>query len=199
MRPAGPAPDPPSAPQARPRDRRRTWLPVVAVSAVLFVVVFGGEITQAALSTEVGPQVGVAGVVSVRPLSGWRVAGRSHVAGIPDLRITRGNGNLDVLVSPFDGGEKALVLAYLHQIVAPQARQLRVSATFEEVPVGRGLTGVGVRYIGLFGDRATPIEGEVTGAVAHGNGVVFDGWAPSGLFQYVQSDLHTMIANARFA
>jgi hypothetical protein len=169
------------------------------VLAVLFVVVEGGIIAENALSSAAGPPVGVAGVVTVRPLSGWRAAGRFHVKGIPDLRLTRGNGNLDVLVTRFPGDSRQLVVAYLRSIVAPQARQLRVSATLVEAPAGHGLTGFRGRYIGLFGDRATPIEGEVTAVVTHGVGVIFDAWAPSGLFQYVQSDVHAMIESARIA
>jgi hypothetical protein len=175
----------------------RTWLPLFGVAAVLLAVVGGGLLAEKALATAAGPPVGVANAVSVRPLSGWRVAGRVHVRGIPDLRITRGNGNLDVLATSFSGGSELLVRGYLRQVVAPQAQQLQVSAVFDTVRIGHGVVAVRGRYIGLFGDRAAPIEGEVTGLVVGGEGILFDGWAPEGLFQYVQDDIHTMIDRAR--
>jgi hypothetical protein len=66
------------------------------------------------------------------------------------------------------------------------------------VTLGGGVVAVRSFYIGLFGDRAAPIEGEVTGVVLRGVAIVFDGWAPSGLYQYVEGDVHTMIGSARF-
>ena len=174
-------------------------MPVLVVAFVLFAVVLGGRIAQDALASNAGEPVGVAGAVAVRPLSGWQVAGRAHVHGIPDLRLTRGNGNLDVLATTFPGGPTALVKAYLSQIVAPQARQLQVSSTFDTVRVAHGMSAVRGRYIGLFGDRAAPIEGEVTGLISDGHAILFDGWAPAGLFEYVQNDIHEMTDRARVA
>ena len=198
-----PAPPPlPRAPVPPVETRRHTdrkWTPVLLVAMVLFIVVVGGQITQAALSTERGAPVGVAGVVRIRPLSGWRVVGRVHVHGIPDLRVTRGTGNLEVLAAPFaERGSGQLVRLYLHDIVAPQAKQLQVSSTLETVSLGGGVVASRGFYIGLFGDRGTPIEGEVTAVTRQGEGIVFDGWAPSGMYQYVQGDVHTMIDGARF-
>ncbi|MFN2543781.1 MAG: hypothetical protein ABR600_04295 [Actinomycetota bacterium] len=187
----------PPPPGAASRKRRR-WLPVFGVAAVLLVVVLGGEITQGALATERGAPAGVAGVVTVRPLSGWRVAGRTSVDGIPDLRLTRGNGNLDVLAPSSSAAPDGLVDAYLHQILSPAARQLQVSSV-QRVSLGGGIAGARGFYIGLFGDRATPIEGEVTAVVVRGAAVLFDGWAPSGEFQYVRGDVHAMIDDARYA
>jgi hypothetical protein len=188
-----PAPPPPPLPSRR----ERRWVPVIAVAAVLFVVVVGGSITEDALAKSRQPPVGVAGLVSVRPLSGWEFAGRANVKGIPDLRLTRGNGNLDVLVTTFPGGDESLVRAYLHDIVAPQARQLQVSATFERVEIGHGRVASRARYIGLFGDRASPIEGDVTGLIVDGHAILFDGWAPAGVYEYVRDDVHHMIDDAR--
>jgi hypothetical protein len=56
---------------------------------------------------------------------------------------------------------------------------------------------VRVAYIGLFRGVQFQIEGQVTAVVsASGRGVVFDGWAPAGLLQYVTGDLQTMIDTA---
>jgi len=162
------------------------------------VVVLGGYVTAAALSTPAGPPVLVGGAVRVAPPSGWEVAGRS--TSPPGVRLTRGNGNLDVLAVPSGGDALALVDGYVERVLRPNAERLSVSPRYEEVRLRSGLPGVRVSYLGAFGRGQTPIEGEVTAVVSpDGVGVVFDGWAPRGLLPYVKDDIDRMIDTAEVA
>ena len=174
--------------------KARPVLATVSVLVVMVVVVFGGYVVAGALSQPAGPPVPVAGIVRVLPLSGWEVAERS--AEPPSVRLTRGSGNLDVMVFPFTGTPVELATEYVEQVLRPQADRLEVSRSVQLVRVG-SRSGVRVAYIGLFRGVQFQIEGQVTAVVsASGRGVVFDGWAPAGLLQYVTGDLQTMIDTA---
>lgn len=188
-------PDEPAAFQRR----ERTWLPTLAVLAVLLVVVLGGYVTAAALSEPTGAPVSVGGVVTVQPLSGWEVAGTRPVGGLPFVRLTRGGGNLDVVVVPsFGGSASSLADEYVQRVLKRQLSRLSVSGRLDHVALGDGLEAVRFRYVGVT-DNGASIEGESTAVVtAAGDGVVFDGWAPQGLLSYVDGDLHTMIDHAAF-
>lgn len=165
---------------------------------VLLVVVFGGFVVAAVLSTPAGPPVDVAGVVRVSPLSGWEVA--SRFVEPPLVRLTRGSGSLDVTARSFEGDAEELARRYVAEVLEPQADRLSVSRTFEPVRFASGLEGVRVPYVGRFGRSQTPIEGEVTAVVSpSGVGVVFDAWAPEGVLRYAAGDTRTMIERARIA
>jgi hypothetical protein len=174
--------------------RRHPILATTCVLAVMVVVVFGGYIVAGALSQPAGPPVVVAGIVRVSPLSGWEVAERS--AEPSSVRLTRGSGNLDVMVVPFTGTPTELTTEYVETVLRPQADRLEVSERVQPVRVG-SRSGVRVAYIGLFRGVQFQIEGAVTAVISSsGRGVVFDGWAPAGLLQYVMGDLDTMIDTA---
>ena len=179
--------------------RERTWLPTLAVLGVILVVVLGGYVTAAALSEPAGAPVSVDGVVTVQPLSGWEVADTRPVGGLPFARLTRGGGNLDVVVVPSYGGTASgLADDYVERVLKRQLSRLSVSGRLDHVALDDGLEGVRFRYVGVT-DTGASIEGEVTAVVtATGDGVVFDGWAPQGLLAYVDGDLHTMIDGATF-
>ncbi len=190
--PPRPAPEGNVAP---PRERR--WLPAFLVAVALSVVVFGGYLAAGALSAPAGRPVSVAGAVRVSPLSGWFVAVRS--ASPPGVELTRGSGNLDVLAIRFGGNAFGLTHEYVNQVLEPNADRLSLSRQVDRVTLSSGLSGVRISYVGLFGRRGqTATEGEVTAVVSPaGIGVVFDGWAPQGLLQYVSGDIQTMIETAR--
>jgi hypothetical protein len=168
----------------------------VVLAAVLGVVEFGGYIAAGALSQPAGPPVSVAGVVRVQPLSGWELAGR--FGSPPGARLSRGSGNLDFAALPFNGSSLDLVREYVNQVLEPGAEQLSVSKEAESVRLRSGLSGVRIRYIGLFGKAQASIEGEVTAIVSPaGVGAIFDAWSPEGLLQYVIDDIHRMIDRAQ--
>lgn len=174
----------------------RRVAPALALVLVILGVLFGGYVTAAFLSEPAGPLVDVAGVVRVEPLSGWAVAGRS--GSPPAVRLTRGGGTLDVAALPFDGAAEALLRSYVAEVLEPQASQLSVSSV--EPTTLRSGQGVRIGYISTVGDVQTPVEGEVTAFVsASGVGVVFDGWAPTGLLGFVVDDIQTMIERAEVA
>ena len=175
--------------------RRHPLLATLGVLGVMVVVVFGGYVVAGALSQPAGPPVTVAGVVRVSPLSGWEVAERS--AEPPSVRLTRGSGNLDVMVFPFSGTPEELAGDYVEQVLRPQADRLEVSQRVQVVRVG-DRSGVRLAYIGVFRGVQFQIEGEVTAVVSSsGEGVIFDGWAPAGLLQFAMGDLDAMIDTAR--
>jgi len=131
----------------------------------------------------------------VRPLSGWEVA-KHFTDPVPGVRLTRGNGNVDALASPFGGEALALANTYVENFLKPGAKQLKVSQQVQRVTAA-GQEALRGFYVGVYGDRSTAVEGEFTVLVTPGgNGIVFDGWATQGLLSYVLSDIHTMEAEA---
>jgi len=192
-----------AGPPARPdatvlaRSSRGGGATTVVVGVIL-IVVLGGYVVAGALSQPVGPPVGFAGVVSVRPVSGWVYAGRDAVAGAPFVRLTRGSGTLDVVaVVPFTSDSQALALGYVRTVLSTRLNQLSVSKALGDVRLRSGLVGARFGYVGVVADTGTSIEGEVTVVVTPSDhGVVFDGWAPAGLLPFVRSDLETMVDHA---
>ena len=177
-----------------PPLRERRWLPPIVVSVVIAGVVFGGYAVAGSLSVPAGLPVTVGGVVRVFPLEGWEAAGTFTQP--PGIRLAKGSGALDVAAVPFPGDELELLRQYVEEVLEPDADQLSVSE-IGRVQLGGGRTGARAVYVGSFGDVQAPIEGQVTAVVTgSGDGVIFDGWAPSGLLQYVIDDIEAMVANA---
>jgi hypothetical protein len=181
-----------------PPRRRRRWIPVVALAAVLAAVTTGGYLTADALGEIRGGAVAVGTSVRVTPFPGWELAGRSTD---PDrIRLTSGSTSLDVAALPFDGTDVDLLGRYVDDVLEPDAEQFRVSEEVERVRLASGLTGSRIAYVGLFGDVQAPIEGEVTALVSpSGEGVIFDGWAPAGQLQFEIDEIDTMIEHAEIA
>ena len=162
------------------------------------IVVLGGYVVAAALSEPAGPPVGVAGVVVVRPLSGWISAEtRSRPPRAPTFQLTRGNGNLIVSVrQPYGGDPETLAQRY-RAFLSDRLSQLSVSSRLEPIRLRSGQPGFRFAYIGVSTDTGTSVEGEVTVFVTpSGHGIVFNGWAPAGLLSFVRSDVRTMVAEA---
>jgi hypothetical protein len=174
---------------------------VIVVAAVIASVVFGGYVVGGALSRSAGPTVEVAGAVRLQPLSGWEEARRSTDPA-PGVRLTRGGGNLDVVVVPvrFDGDTTDLLEWYVREVLEPEAERLSVSREVEQVQLASGLEGARIAYVGLFGKALVPIEGEVTAVVSpSGVGAVFDGWGAEGVLRYVVGDVRAMTGSAEVA
>ncbi|MDP9296981.1 MAG: hypothetical protein M3O88_09855 [Actinomycetota bacterium] len=174
----------------------REALPALVVLAVIVAVVSGGYLAGGALAQPVGPPVSVGGAVELQPISGWTVAAR---LGTDHVRLTRGGGNLDVLVSAATD-PASLLHRYLSALGRPPS-QLSVSPDPRSVTLESGAGGLRVFYVGLVPSReVASIEGEITAVVTPGGvGVLFDGWAPKGLFSYVENDLEHMIGTARIS
>lgn len=187
---------------AAPGDGRPATTParrVASAAAVLIAVlatVFGGYAVAALLIEPAGAPVSVADEVRVQPLTGWAFAGRYAVAGMPAARITRGNGNLDILGAAA-GVPEELANMYVQQVLKPSAPRLEISGDLERVQLGGAAAGARFAYVGVFDRGGAPIEGEVTVLVSStGHGVIFDAWAPEGLLQYIRGDVDTMQAHA---
>jgi hypothetical protein len=176
---------------------RGGWATAVVVVAIL-VVVLGGYVVAGALSAPAGRPVGIPGVVSVRPLSGWAFAGATRFQGGASVQLTRGSGNLLVTVlDPFSGAPDTLARLYEDSVLSRRLSQLSVSRNLEIVRLPSGLSGVRFAYVGVIADTGTSVEGEVTAFVTpSGHGIVFNAWAPAGLLSFVRSDVRTMVNEA---
>ena len=170
----------------------------LGVAAVIAFVVLGGYVVGGALSLPAGPTVDVGGVVRLKPLSGWELAGRFDDP--PGVRLTRGSGSLDVVAGPFSGSAQDLAAEYVRGVLEPEADRLSVSSDTEQVRLASGLDGVRLAYVGRFERSQTPIEGEVTAAVSpSGIGVVFNAWGPAGTLRYIADDARAMADAAQVA
>lgn len=161
--------------------------------AVVIAVALGGWVTAGALEEPPGRAVDAGAGVRIRPASDWEVAGElgTRVGGV---RLTNGVAALDVLAAALQGGPAQLLGIYVSQFLEPDAAQLRTSRAPEPVPMPEGLTAVRISYVGVFGDRAAPIEGEVTAAVtSSGIGIVLNGWAPEGGLRRSIDDIREMV------
>jgi len=178
--------------------RSRGGWATLAVVGVIVVVVFGGYVVAAALSEPAGAPVDVAGVVGVHPLSGWALARRGTIAGVPFAQITRGSGNLLVAALPGRGGDaQRLADDYERIVLSKELSQLSVSKQLDAVRLRSGLEGLRFAYVGVVADTGASVEGEVTVVVApSGDGVVFDGWAPAGSMSFVRSDIEATVEEA---
>ena len=183
---------PDTAPGARPPSRG-SWA-TLAVLGVILLVVLGGYLTAAVLSEPAGQPVRIAGVVSIRPLSGWVVA--DTPIGVPTVNVTRGSGNLDTTVFFSGSADPGTLADHYIEVLSGELSQLSVSRQFSAVRLSSGLRGIRFGYIGVVAGTGTSIEGEVTVVIASEHGVVFDGWAPAGLLSFVRSDIDTMIDRA---
>jgi hypothetical protein len=195
-REAPPRPD--ASAWMREGARGRRWWPVFAVAGVVLVTTLGGFVAAAALSDPAGPPVGVPGVVSVQPLSGWEPADPGAVAGRPYVRLTRGSGTLVVVGwGPSSGDASALAREVRDELLGESLEQLSVSDRLTSVALARGAVGQRFTFVGIDADSGGAVEGEVTAVVTpEGQGVVFLGLAPEGLLAFIDGDLHTMVAAA---
>ena len=176
----------------------RRWWPVFAVAGVVLVTTLGGFVAAAALSDPAGPPVGVPGVVSVQPLSGWEPADPGTAAGRPYVRLTRGSGTLVVVGwGPFAADAVTLASDVRDELLAESLEQLSVSDRLTSVALDGGAVGQRFTFVGIDADSGGAVEGEVTVVVTpEGQGVVFLGLAPEGLLAFIDGDLHTMVAAA---
>ena len=191
----------PTRPDVLPGARRapRDGWATIAVAGSILAVVLGGYVAAAALSEPVGQPVGIPGVVSIRPLSGWVFAGSgAPFGGGPSVQLTRGSGNLLVAVrEPFRGGPDTLAQLYVDSVLSERLSQLSVSRNLETVRLRTGLPGVRFAYVGVIAETGTSVEGEVTVVVTRsGHGVAFNAWTPAGLLSFVRSDIRTMVTEA---
>ncbi len=148
------------------------------------------------LAEPAGPPVGVEGVVSIQPLSGWEVAGQGRSDGHAYTRLSRGSGTLDVVAWGSASDAETLATDY-RSVLQSQLSQLQVSDDLEPVVLKDGTAGVRFRYVGVVADTGATVEGVVTCVVTpDGQGVVFDGWAPEGMLSFVDGDLETMVDRA---
>ena len=176
----------------------RRWWPAFAVAGVVLVTTLGGFVAAAALSHPAGPPVGVPGVVSVQPLSGWEAADPGTAMGRPFVRLTRGSGTLAVVAwGPFAGDAASLAAEVRDELLGESLERLSVSDQLATVSLDRETPGVRFTFVGIDADSGSAVEGEVTAVVSReGQAVVFVGLAPEGLLAFVDGDLHTMVAAA---
>src|SRR5438132_1698531 len=122
---------------------RLRWRATLAVAGFLLIFTLGGWIVAAALAEPVGPPVGFSGVVTVQPLSGWQFAGQRDVAGAPLIRITRGGGNLDIVVfEPLAQDGRTLAARYVSSVLRFELDRLSVSDRFSNIVLQDGTSAL---------------------------------------------------------
>jgi hypothetical protein len=178
------------------RQRRSGWVASVVIVGVIVMVTFGGYVMASLLSTDAGHPATVGGLVSVSPLSGWEASDQNAAEF---LRLSRGNGTLDVIVAPSGAATaEALATTYADDVLRGQLSSLEVSSDLEELTLAGGIAAVRFSYVGVAQQTGAPIEGEVTSLVApSGAAIVFDAWAPEGLLPFVQDDVRTMVSESQ--
>ena len=200
--PATSSPYPASPPPPDPPHESR-WLPTLGALAVILFTTFGGYVLAGETSAagqeitgdggEPGDPIAV-GPISIRPAPGWSVA--EQIADPPQLRLTSGAAQLFVVVPPSEASAEGHLQSYVEEILEPQARQLSVSR-IRQVELPSGQLGSLLSYVGTFEGVASPLEGEVLAVVSPtGTPVVFDGWAPEGLWVGARGEVRSMVATA---
>ncbi len=189
----------PSAP------KERKWLPTLSVLVVVVVVSLGGLVavgeTQGTLAqTDLGTDPGgeprkpvvVLGSVTITPLRGWEEAERFEKP--EGVRLTKGVATLDAVGLPFQGTPEDLFEAYVSDVLTSEASQLQSAKQLEIVHLDVGFTAVRGFYFGVFGERNAQIEGELTTVlIPEGIGIVLDGWAETGSYQFLRHEVNQMI------
>ena len=188
-----------------PAPKERKWLPTLGVFVVLAVVSVGGlfavgaaedTLTDGDSGVDRGaaarPPIEVVGTVSITPLEGWEAADRFDDP--PGVRLTTGTATLDALGFSFQGSPEELFRAYIADVLTHQASQIQAAEQLEVVHLNVGFTAVRGFYFGVFGERNASIEGELTTLlVPDGTGIVFDGWAETGSYQWVRDEVNAMV------
>jgi hypothetical protein len=169
-------------------------LQTLAVFAFIAVLVLGGRLAVGAASAATGPPIKVADNVTVQPLSGWQVKDQDE--GV--LQLTRGSGNMSVLVQPGVSEPRALTVAYVNALRNEARGGFHLSEP-ESVSLPNNLKAERFVYEGQFGDGpATVVQGEVTSVVSQsGTGVIFDGFGPPDTIKYTLADIHEMVEKAQ--
>jgi hypothetical protein len=175
----------------------------IGVLAVILFVALGGFLVAGdptAAGDEITGNEGTPGApvqvgpVSIRPGPGWSIA--EQIPDPPQLRLTKGAAHLYVVIPPGQASPEGHLQAYVDEVLAPQARQLSVSP-IEAVELPSGQPAVLLSYVGSFEGVASPLEGEVLALVSpSGTPVVFDGWAPEGLWVGARDEVRTMVSGA---
>jgi hypothetical protein len=192
---AYPIPPPP------PRERR--WIPPIVLSLVILFVVFGGYFVAAGVGLEersgtTPARVSVGGI-RFAPEPGWVVV-RNVPGTTPGVQLTRGSGNLLVLVLPDESDPVGALEAYVEGVLRPEAVELQLAEEVEEVPMPDGTIALRRFYVGTFADNPGPLEGDVTAFVLPGGpAVVFDGWAGEGSYREFAAEVHAMARTAETA
>lgn len=196
-----PVPPPPRSPEAVPRESR--WLPAAGALATILFVSLGGFLFAGEPSAAGGELTGdrgrpgapiSVGPVTIRPAAGWTVA--EQIPDPPQLRLSSGAAQLYLVIPPGQATSEGLVQRYVEEALQPQARQLSVGS-IEPVVLPSGQQASLLAYLGTFEGVEAPLEGEVLALVSpSGASVVFDGWAPEGLWVGSREEVRTMIGTA---
>jgi hypothetical protein len=175
------------------------------LTLIIFFVVFGGYLVAAAVGLDqtTGPgttpeKVSVGGI-RFTPEPGWVVI-RDVPGDAPGVQLTRGIGNLLVLVFPEETDPAGALETYIEEILRPEAIELQIAEDVQQVPMPGGITALRRFYVGTFADNPAPLEGDVTAFVLPGGlAAVFDGWANEGTYREFAPEVHAMAETAENA
>jgi hypothetical protein len=170
---------------------------VLLLTVLILFVVFGGFFVAAGVEPpttqgSVGPVV--VGGVRFTPSPGWEVA-RRIPGEVPAVQLSRGAGNLLVVVFPGEVEASVVLDRYVQEVLASEAINLEVAPTARPVSIPSAESALRRFYVGTFRDNPAPLEGDVTGMALSGIvGVAVDGWAQEGTYQQFVEDVHRMAA-----
>jgi hypothetical protein len=201
--PAAQPPGPPRpAPPPAPGPRESKWLPTLGVLVVTLFVAFGGYVVAgdpSAAGEDITGDQGEPGApiplgpVTIRPLPGWGVA--EQIPDPPQLLLTNGTAQLFASIQGEVASAEALLDSYI-QAMSEDALQLSASPA-RQVELPSGQAAVLSAYVGTFEGVASPLEGEVLALISpSGTPVLFDGWAPEGLWVGARGEVRTMVGSA---
>ena len=218
--PGQPAPQSVAAAEAAARDaaqqiamRGRAWWgqldptgkrPTLLVAAALVALVIGSQFLNALVPVSrggggggggggqpaAGVPVAIGNGVWVTPPPGWVAVGTP--VGLPGVRFQRGATTVEVGIASFSASPHELLTAYVNQVLAPTAQDVKVSEPVN-VRAGNGRPTARSIYTASFKDVGTAVDGELSTQVENGIGIVVNGYAPKGQLAGSLAEVHAFV------
>jgi hypothetical protein len=190
--------------QLDPTNRR----PTIFVAIALVALVIGSQFLNALVPIPrggvnngpgpgnnqqpgVGNTVDIGNGVRITPPAGWVPVG--NPTQLPGLKFQRGAVTVEVGIAAFTASPKDLLVAYVNQVLAPNAQDAKVSAA-QTGTAGNGKPTARATYTGSFKDFGTAVEGELSTQVSQtGIGIVVNAYAPQGQLSGSLGEVHVFV------
>jgi hypothetical protein len=168
--------------------------------AVILAVVMGGFVVAGAMGVQPGRRAAapvVVGGVRLEAQPGWSQVQRIP-GDTPAVVLAKGNGSVLVISYRSETDAVTALDRYVAEVLMPEAIDLRISDSGQQVGLPSGGLALRRFYVGTFRDNPATLEGEITGfLLPSGSAVVFDGWAERGSYQRFADEVQRMIDSAR--
>jgi hypothetical protein len=173
----------------------KSLLQTGAVLLFIVTLAFGGYLVGAITGLPREAPVQIGSVVTIKPLTGWKVARNENGAAL----LTRGSANLRVVTGPAQDAKPSDLMGIALDTLKEEAHGPLLVGEPESLTIG-GFPAARVAYQGQFstGERSTIIQGELTAVISQaGNGVLYDSWSLPEIYPNQEGDVHTMIEEAK--